>query len=102
MKTTSTFIVLFFLALNIFAQDNEIQTQNVQETTTNYKATKKCVKFNAEEKACFAEKSKLSFYESLISENGFNIHLKDSDRLAIRKTREIIEKKRNQTLYTEK
>ncbi len=55
----------------------------------------------AMDKVCYGELSKIAFYETLISQNNLNIHLKNSTDLAIKSTEEIISKKRNQVLYTE-
>ncbi|MHA7056040.1 hypothetical protein ACWGOQ_0002385 [Aquimarina sp. M1] len=51
---------------------------------------------------CYGETSKVAFYEVLIAENRFKIELKDSKRLVIRNTEEIISKKRAEKLYSER
>ena len=54
-----------------------------------------------QDKVCYSEVSKIAFYEALISHNELNIHLKDSDRVAIKNTEEIISNSGKQTLYTD-
>ncbi|WP_378185643.1 hypothetical protein ACE939_11075 [Aquimarina sp. W85] len=49
----------------------------------------------------YSKISKVTFYEALISQNELNIHLNDSDRVAIKNTEEIILNTVKQTLYTE-
>ncbi len=53
------------------------------------------------DKVCYAEISKVNYYEALISVNNLNINLKNSTKLAIKNTEEIITKKRDQILYSE-
>ncbi|MDY8136656.1 hypothetical protein [Aquimarina sp. 2201CG5-10] len=53
------------------------------------------------DKVCYSEVSKVTFYEALISQNGFDIQLKESNNLAIKSTEEIISKSKDQILYSE-
>ncbi|MBW1294613.1 hypothetical protein [Aquimarina litoralis] len=69
-------------------------TKNLQSNTSN--------RLINEAKVCYSETSKTAFYEVLISNNGFNIDLKNSTDLVIKNTEEIISKKRDEVLYSEK
>lgn len=50
---------------------------------------------------CYSETSKVAFYEALISQNGFNIDLKDSNDFVIGNAEEVISKKTDELQYTE-
>lgn len=105
---------LFFLLVCsvINAQDNNVETLsadfiNTTETKcceSNLKntATRNIVQNKVNESdIIYSKLSKVTFFEVLISKNKFDILLKDSNRVAIKNTEEIITKKRDQILYSE-
>ncbi|OED37768.1 hypothetical protein AB832_04910 [Flavobacteriaceae bacterium (ex Bugula neritina AB1)] len=54
-----------------------------------------------DDKVCYGEISKITYYEALISQNEFDIDLKDSADIVIKNTEDIISNKRDQVLYSE-
>jgi len=112
MKNLLFFAILFFGLMLINPQEtHSIQNSN---TTTQHIASKKeessqlslsepikRLTTTDAKKVCYAETSKVAFYEVLIANNGFKIDLKDSKE-AYRNTEEIIYKNREEVLYSEK
>ncbi|GAA0717375.1 hypothetical protein GCM10009430_14240 [Aquimarina litoralis] len=86
--------------INTFKKDNStVEVATIKLKTLDISANDI---FTDNKKVCYGETSKTAFYEVLISQNGFNINLKNSSDLVIKNTEEIISKKRDEVLYSEK
>lgn len=90
-----------FLLSVVAVNAQEILASNTAEQDITQASSDIANKSIDQEKVCYSEVSKIAFYEALISQNELNIHLKDSDRVAIKNTEEIISNSGKQTLYTE-
>ncbi|WP_106793820.1 hypothetical protein [Aquimarina sp. Aq78] len=112
MKTTISCITLLFLVIGINAQEiktknhitkaNETATVTSKETTTNISSSTRALKTEntLEEDTCYSEISKATFYEALIRQNGFEIHLNNSD-LVLKNTEDIITNNKERISYSE-
>ncbi|KAA1245887.1 hypothetical protein [Aquimarina sp. RZ0] len=52
------------------------------------------------DKICYGEISKVTYYEALISQNGFDINLKNSSDLVIKNTEAILSNKKDMIRYS--
>lgn len=109
MKTIIVSFVFLFFTITISAQQSSNNTPDSKEQTTIIK--KKTDRITSavndaqltvdSENICYSESSKVAFFEALINQNGFDLHLKESNDLAIKNTEEIITKSKDQILYSE-
>ncbi len=79
--------------------------KNVSDDTTNNivkpSSNTKSISQIKNDKVCYGEISKITYYEALISQYNFDIDLKDSADIVIKNTEDIISNKRDQVLYSE-
>lgn len=111
MKKLLCFLVLLSSAIAIQAQ--EIKTSHTnnnqpKEITTSKENSAQVLSTIATDpksdldKINYSETSKIAFYETLISKNGFDIQLENSiKKMVIRNTEQIINRKQKQILYSE-
>ncbi len=115
MKTILFLFVFFTLTTSGKAQETKtIDTKNesksivVKKTnhTTSIKNSIASISDNSfEENICYAEISKVTFYQALIKQNGFNINIKDNENedvvgFALKSTEEIITNNKERISYS--
>lgn len=99
MKTTISCFILLFFFTGINAQEikitnpetttNEITLTSSDENTDPSLLTEVKKEQTVEDNACYSEISKITFYEALIKQNGFEISL-DDKTLDLKNTENIL------------
>ena len=101
MKNLFLTLALSFFSVVIYAQETNVQTTPVSTEAKTTVSNDQIVNTVKASNIAHSKISKVAFYEALLLENDFKIHLNDSDQLVIRNIEQIISKRRNQKLYSE-
>ncbi len=101
MKNLFFTLALTFFSVVIYAQETNLQTTPASTETKITVSNDQIVDTVKASNIAHSKISKIAFYEALLLENNFKIHLNDSDQLVIKNIEQIISKKRNQKLYSE-
>ncbi len=106
MKTTFSLLIFLFLIAGVNAQEavstkksNDTNEMTVVEETN--KSTSLSQDITIEEDMCYAELSKITFYEALIRQNGFEIELKEETAISLKNTEDIITNNKQRISYSD-
>jgi len=92
-------LILPFL-FTFFSYAQEINTTETNSKTVTEISPNKTIKKGSLDTICYGETSKVAFFEMLIEQNGFDIKLKNSKKVAIKDVKDFIIANKNQILYS--
>lgn len=110
MKTTILLFALLFTITAVSAQETnttvntddknkQISTSQVDNSTETLEASE--LIYSLQNMTCYSEISKVTFYEALIRQNNFDIELKDSEKLVLKNTEDIINNRKDRISYSD-
>ncbi len=109
MKITISCFIFLFLVAGVTAQEVQTKDHHTQaniavtenHTISSPKKVLKSENSAVEDGICYSEISKVTFYEALIHQNNFEIHLKESNNLTLKNTEDIINNHKERVSYTD-